>query len=372
MKQKTLILGTICIFLFAGCFFGCGQEEKAEQPAQETTKETVETTKEKAAETVEAALPGKGKTVTPSCATWTTGFFLEGLYSRACEELGYTVKEPKKLAAPIFYRSLAAGDLDYWANGWFPLHQEFLPNNWKDKITMAGTVVQAGAVQGYLVSKEHVQKYDIKSLDDFKRDEVKKAFDANDDGKADLVACPPGWGCEKTIAFHMDNYDLWDHINLIKAGYSASMADAIARYNDGKPVFFYTWTPNWTVYKLKPGEDVLWINVPEIIPKEGQKGFEADMVAKGLTGTVTDPCKMGFVANDIRVVANNDFLENNPAVETMFSLMSVPFSDIAAQNNKMFEGEDTQKDIERHVTEWIEKNQAKWNAWLNAAKAAAE
>ena len=96
------------------------------------------------------------------------------------------------------------------------------------------------------------------------------------------------------------------------------------------------------------------------------------MVAKGLTGTVTDPCKMGFVANDIRVVANNDFLENNPAVETMFSLMSVPFSDIAAQNNKMFEGEDTQKDIERHVTEWIEKNQAKWNAWLNAAKAVAE
>ena len=368
MKKTALILGAICIFLFVGC----GQEEKAEQPAQETAKETVEAKKEQAAETAEVALPGKGKTLTPGCATWTTGFFLEGLYSRACEELGYTVKEPKKLAAPIFYRSLAARDLDYWANGWFPLHQEFLPTNWKDKITMAGTVVQAGAVQGYLVSKAHVKKYDIKSLDDFKRDEVKKAFDANGDGKADLVACPPGWGCEKTIAFHMDNYDLWDHINLIKAGYSASMADAIARYNDGKPIFFYTWTPNWTVYKLKPGEDVLWINVPEIIPKEGQKGLEEDMVAKGLTGTVTDPCKMGFVANDIRVVANNDFLENNPAVETMFSLMSVPFSDIAAQNNKMFEGEDTQKDIERHVTEWIEKNQAKWDAWLSAAKAVAE
>jgi glycine betaine/proline transport system substrate-binding protein len=264
------------------------------------------------------------------------------------------------------------GEVDFWANGWFPLHDEFLPNNWEDTIVMAGTVVKAGAVQGYLVSKEHVEKYNIKSLDDFRREEVKKAFDANGDGKADLVACPPGWGCEKTIGFHMDVYDLWDDINLIKAGYSASMADALARYNDGQPVFFYTWTPNWTVYKFKPGEDVMWINVPEIIPKEGQKGLEEAMIAKGLTGTVTDPCKMGFVANDIRVVANKKFLEENPAVKTMFSLMSVPFPDIASQNNKMFEGEDKQEDVERHVDEWIKNNQDKWNAWLAAAKAAAK
>jgi glycine betaine/proline transport system substrate-binding protein len=317
-------------------------------------------------------LPGKGKTIEPAAATWTTGFFLEALYSRACEELGYEVKEAKKLGGPIFYRSLSMGEVDFWANGWFPLHDEFLPNNWEDTIVMAGTVVKAGAVQGYLVSKEHVEKYNIKSLDDFRREEVKKAFDANGDGKADLVACPPGWGCEKTIGFHMDVYDLWDDINLIKAGYSASMADALARYNDGQPVFFYTWTPNWTVYKFKPGEDVMWINVPEIIPKEGQKGLEEAMIAKGLTGTVTDPCKMGFVANDIRVVANKKFLEENPAVKTMFSLMSVPFPDIASQNNKMFEGEDKQEDVERHVDEWIKNNQDKWNAWLAAAKAAAK
>ena len=367
MKKNLLILGLICCFTF----FGCGQEE-AQKSTQEKTKESVESVKKDSVKTAEADLPGKGKTIQPGTATWTTGFFLEALYSRACEHLGYEVEDAKKLATPIFYRSLGQGDLDFWANGWFPLHNEFLPGNWEENLTMAGTVVRAGAVQGYLVSKKDVEKYDIVSLDDFKRQEVKDAFDANGDGKADLVACPPGWGCEKTIGFHMDAYDLWDHVNLIKAGYSASMADAITRYQEGDPVFFYTWTPNWTVYKLKPGEDVLWINVPEIIPQEGQKGLEDDMVAKGLTGTVTDPCKMGFVANDIRVVANKDFIEKNPAVKTMFSLMSVPFNDIAAQNNKMFEGEDDQEDIERHVTEWIEKNQDKWDAWLKAAIATAK
>ena len=65
---------------------------------------------------------------------------------------------------------------------------------------ICGTVVKGGALQGYLVSKRDVEKFGIKSLDDFKRDDVKKAFDANGDGKADLVACPPGWGCEKVIA----------------------------------------------------------------------------------------------------------------------------------------------------------------------------
>ena len=317
-------------------------------------------------------LPGKGVEVKPARPTWTTGFFLEALYSRALEDLGFDVQDPKKLAAPIFYKTLTLGDVDFWANAWFPLHTEFLPNNWDEKAETVGMISKAGGLSGYLVSKEHVEKYNITSLDDFKRDEVKEAFDANGDGKADLTACPPGWGCEKTIGFHMDTYGLRDHVNLIKAGYSASMADALARYGEGDPIFFYTWTPNWTVYKLKPGEDVLWINVPEIVPKESQKGLEDAMVLEGLVGTVTDPCKMGFVANDIQVVANKKFIEKNPVVKTMFSLMSVPLADIAAQNNKMFQGEDKQEDIERHVTEWIEKNKGKYNAWLKAAKASAQ
>ena len=46
--------------------------------------------------------PGKGKAVRPARATWTTGFFLEAIYSRALEDLGYTVEDAKNLANPIF------------------------------------------------------------------------------------------------------------------------------------------------------------------------------------------------------------------------------------------------------------------------------
>ncbi len=323
--------------------------------------------------TASSHLPGEGKTVQPARATWTTGFFLEAIYSRALEDLGYKVKDPKKVSNPIFFKSVYQGDVDFWANGWFPIHyaQLGMPyDEYKKKASICGIVVKGGALQGYLASKRDVEKFGIKSLDDFKRDEVKKAFDANGDGKADLVACPPGWGCEKVITHHLNVYGLGDHVNPIQASYSASMADAVARYQSGEPVFFYTWTPNWTVNRFKPGEDVLWINVPETIPSPAQKGYDDAMVHKGVPGAVTDPIKMGFPGNDICVVANNKFLADNPAAAKMFKIMSIPFEDIASQNAKMYAGENTEKDIERHVDEWIAAHKDTWKGWLKEAASA--
>ena len=313
--------------------------------------------------------PGKGVTVQPARATWTSGFFLEALVSRGLEELGYNVKDPKKLSVPMFYQSVVTGEVDMWANGWFPLHNEQLPDDFNKKARIVGNIVSNGAIQGYLVSKKHAEKYDITSINDFKREEVKKAFDANGDGKADLVACPPGWGCEKVISHHMkeEYYGMKNFMNPIKANYSASMADALSRYDEGKPVFFYTWTPNWTIQKLKPGEDVVWINVPEIKPTPAQEGLEDAMVASGIKGAVNDPIKLGFVTNDICTVANKEFLNDNPVAEKFLSVVNVPMKDISAQNAKMYEGEDSQRDIERHVTNWIENNQKQWNIWLNTA-----
>jgi glycine betaine/proline transport system substrate-binding protein len=315
--------------------------------------------------------PGKGVKVEPARATWNTGYFQEALVRAGLKELGYKVSKPKELQNPIFYQSLALGDVDYWANGWFPIHDSQMPDNFYDKGAKVGYVVKAGGLQGYMVSKKDAEKYGIKSLDDFKRPEVKKAFDANGDGKADLTSCPPGWGCEKTTAFHMDAYGLGDDINLIKASYSASMADAIGRYKTGKPIFFYTWAPNWTIFKLKPGEDVVWINVPEIKPTDAQKGSEDRMTVADVEGAVSNPVKLGFVVSDVQIVANKKFLADNPAAAKFFEVFTLPLGDINEQNTRMENGEKSQKDIERHAQEWIKKNQGTWDGWLAAARAAA-
>jgi glycine betaine/proline transport system substrate-binding protein len=169
----------------------------------------------------------------------------------------------------------------------------------------------------------------------------------------------------------MKVYDLDDDVNLIKASYSASMAQALANYQSGKPVFFYTWAPNWTIYKLKPGEDVMWINVPEIKPDEAQKDSVDRMTVSGVKGAVSDPLKAGFVVSDIRIVANKKFANDNPAAKKFFELFHLSLEDINAQNAKMQNGEDSQQDIERQAREWVKAHQDQWNDWLKQAREAA-
>ena len=324
--------------------------------------------------TVAAAteFPGKGVLVKPAHATWNTGYFQEVLVRKALRELGYQVKEPVELQNPLFYQALALGDVDYWTNGWFPMHNEQMPIDFYTKGEVLGYIAKAGGLQGYLVSKKEVDKYHILSLDDFKRPEVKQAFDHNGDGKADLVACPPGWGCENTINHHLQVYGLNGHINQIKAGYTASMADALSRFRTGEAVFFYTWAPNWTIFKLKPGKDVMWINVPEIKARPVELEAVDRMTQSGVSGAVSDPIKLGFVVADIRIVANKKFLAENPAARKFFEIFKLPLGDINEQNTKVQDGEKSQKDIARHADEWIAGHRSTWDGWLAEARQAAD
>lgn len=323
--------------------------------------------------TVQAAadMPGKGVTVQPARAGWNTGFFQEALVRRALTELGYKVKKPKDLANAIFFKSVTLGDVDYWTNGWFPMHDAQLPKNFDSKAAKVGYVMKAGGLQGYMVSKKHADELNITSIADFEREEVKKAFDKNRDGKADLTACPAGWACEGVIGHHLKEYGLEDDINPVKAAYEAGMAAALASYKSGEPIFFYTWAPNWTIHKLKPGKDVVWINVPEINPTEAQAKSVDRMTVSGVEGAVSDPVKLGFVVSDIQIVANQKFMEKNPAAKRLFEVFEMKLGDINEQNTRMNEGEKSQKDIERHVDEWIAKNQDQWQGWLEEARKAA-
>ena len=87
---------------------------------------------------------------------------------------------------------------------------------------------------------------------------------------------------------------------------------------------------------------------------------------------MSDPLRMGFQPNDICIVANNDFLKKNPAAAELFKQVKVPLADISTQNALMDAGEDGPRDIERHVTDWVKKNQSTWDSWLAAARKAAK
>lgn len=314
--------------------------------------------------------PGEGRTVKLARATWDTGWFQAEIYRQLLEKLGYNVPRVTTLGNPPFYQAVSQGDMDLWVNGWFPLHNTYR-KGFEAGASVVGYVAKGGALQGYLIDKKTADAHGITSLEDFKKPEIKKLFDTDGDGKAEMVACPPGWGCEKVIAHHLDAYGLRDHIDPIKAAYAASMADALGRYRNGGSILFYTWTPNWTVGLLKPGKDVVWIEVDHPDLPADQKGLEDRTTLRGVAGCVDDPCAMGWPANDIRPVANRAFLAKNPAVRRLLEVARIPIEDIFAQNAMMNAGQDSRKDIEQQARDWIEANRDMVGGWLEKARKAA-
>jgi glycine betaine/proline transport system substrate-binding protein len=88
-------------------------------------------------------------------------------------------------------------------------------------------------------------------------------------------------------------------------------------------------------------------------------------------GAVTDPIDMGYVAADIQVAANNDFLEANPAAAELFRQVSIPLAWISGVDQRMNEEDLSDAMVQPLAREWIEANRETVDRWLDSARAAA-
>ena len=299
-------------------------------------------------------------------ATWDTGWFQAEISRTLIQSLGHPVDPPVTMENDAFYDGVAAGEVDLWVNGWFPLHDAVLDDlGVRDDVAIIGSQVDGGALQGYLVDIDSAESHDVTSLDALADPRVAERFDASGDGKADLVGCTPGWGCEAVIEHHLDELELRDTVNHVQGDYPPLMDEVLQRYEHGQPVLFYTWTPNWTVGELVPGDDVLWIEVPQT-GSLGVEGANAGPI-EGVEGCVAEPCAMGWGANDIQVVANPGFIEEHPPLGRLFDSVTIPLSDILEQNALMRAGEGSPEDIVLHASAWIADNQAEVERWLREA-----
>jgi glycine betaine/proline transport system substrate-binding protein len=313
--------------------------------------------------------PGEGVSVRMARATWDTGWFQAEIFKALLEELGYDVREPIETIENLpLYFFTAQGDIDFWANAWFPIHERYLRySKVSENVVPVGFQVRTGALQGYMVDKATAEELGITNLGDFKDPEIAAAFDHDGDGKADLIGCNVGWGCEIIIDHHLDVYGLRDTVSHVQGDYSELINETVARYESGQPVLFYTWTPNWTVSRMVIDEDINWLSVPfSALPDDSS----ANTAVTSIPGCLEIPCDMGFAPSDIRISANIDFLKENPAAAQLFEVVEIPLDDIAAQNVLMADGENTPEDIRQHALEWIEANRNQVNIWLEAARSA--
>lgn len=283
---------------------------------------------------------------------------IEGLFHQlipilGLRELGYNAPLPRTLSVPLFHQSVALGDCSIVIDSWQPM-MDALYKPIEAQTKRIGPMI-TGATQGYLIDKATADAHHITNLEQLKDPAIAALFDADGDGKADLAGATPGWGAEKIINQELAALGLEKTVKHNQGEYAPLIADVLARYKNGKPVLFYTWTPYWVTAELKPGIDTTWLKVdPKYCPAEQPCG-----------DTTT-----GFVTNNITILANRDFLAKNPMVDVFLSSVRIPIEDINAQNLLVYKGEKTEADVERHAKKWIADHQALFDSWIAKAKEA--
>ena len=122
---------------------------------------------------------------------------------------------------------------------------------------------------------------------------------------------------------------------------------------------------------------MLWLEVNDVIDDsnplgaEGGEGYDqrpgtASIGADQCPGSEDGVCQLGWVAADIQVSANNDWLEANPAAAKLLELFKMSVIDVSLMNVEMAEG----TAVLDLAQGWIDDNRAQVDEWLEAARAA--
>lgn len=308
-------------------------------------------------------MPGKGVVVKPIKSSIPEETFQTLLVMKALEKLGYDVKPIQEVTYPVAYTTIAQGDATFMADNWDPLHKDMYAKAGGNKKLYRKGVYIKGNLQGYLIDKKTAEKYHITNIGQLKNPKLAKLFDSNGDGKANLSGCNPGWGCAAVIKHQIKAYHLSNTVEQDQGQYSAIIANTIARYRQGKPILYYTWTPYWVSGVLKPGKDVVWLQVPfSSLP--GKRS--------NVDTALPDGKNYGFQPNTQRIVANRKWAMAHPSAAKLFSIMKLSANDVSAQNLAMRHGQNSDADINRQTDGWIKGHQKEFNHWLKEAREAAK
>jgi len=309
-----------------------------------------------------ATAPGNGEKITPVFSNVAEERFRGEVAIAGLEELGYEVVDPKEAEYAGMMTALSSGEGDFSVHLWDKLHDGFFQQAGGDRALLKAGSIIPGVLQGYLIDRKTAAEHNIGSLNDLKDPEIAKLFDIDGDGKADLVGCNPGWGCQGVIDHHLKAYGLENTVTHLQGPYFERMADAIARYREGMPILYYTWVPQWIAGVLVEGKDVIWLEVPFTSLPDGNNDVVTSYKGRNL----------GFAVDEVISVLSLDFAKTHPAAAVFLSQVQISAGDESAENLKMKNGEDSIDDIKRHAQEWISAHPDQFNDWLERARAAAK
>ena len=348
-----------------------------------------------AAPAEDASLPGAGKIANLGRGNWSSGYVQAQILHDLMEELGYDVSSPDQLefAPDLAYQTMASGEMDFWANSWYPGHLSWwegaLPDGTQvgDNLTrIEGSLMPGGGLQGWLVTKAWAEENGVTTLDQINADEsLWSQLDTDGNGKGEFYGCPEDWTCDDIMASNIE-FAGWTQLEQNQAGYDAMFAEFLGKAQNGEPAIMYTWTPTSYLAQAIPGETTMWISIENDsvlddsnpLGKEGGESYCqrcGDSIGYQGLGPDTclqgpDGCQVGWEAADIEITANTAWLEDNPAAAELFDVFKPPLIDLAIAGVELNATDGAQADVERIAADWIAANRDLADTWIAAALAA--
>ena len=395
-KASTLLALLAALALFAAA---CGSDDSTEtvEAADDAAAEEVEEAAEEPEDSGSADQPGEGKTALMGRANWSSGYVQAQILHDLMEELGYDVSSPDELefAPDLGYQTMAEGDMHFWANSWYPGHLSWWEGERTDGTSIGdhlerleGSLMPGGGLQGMLITKSWAEENGITTMRDINDNpDLVAALDSDGNGLGEFYGCPEDWTCDDIMASQIV-FAGWDNLEQTQAGYDAMFAEFLDKVQNGEPAIIYTWTPTAYLAQAVPGELTMWLSHPnsEVLDDSNPLGREGgaeysqrrDDGTIGYTGLSDDTClqgpdgcQVGWLAADIEITANKDWLADNPAARALFDEFRPPLIDLAIAGVALSNSDGAQADVEAIAAQWIADNRALADEWLDAARAAA-
>ncbi|WP_137387613.1 glycine betaine/L-proline ABC transporter substrate-binding protein ProX [Rhodoligotrophos defluvii] len=318
-------------------------------------------------------LPGEGKTIRfASSDSLGANYVQDQILMAGLKKLGYDV-ELSTMNMSAILQAISQGDLDMTGDINWPQAQPAIEKIADQvELTNEGTII-GGGINGYVIDKKTAEANNITNIQQLKDPKLAAIFDTDGDGKANLNNCDPAWKCGDVVDFQIKEFGLSDTVESVRAKYEPLVAEVFARVDRGEPILLYTWSPSWIVYTIKPGEDVVWVPIPYDALPEGVSKPKTHEV-KDVVGCAggQNPCRMAVGPWNWRTLANKEFIEANPAVKKFSELAKWPLSTWSEWEGALGKGAKTNADMKRIADEWISKNQAEFDSWIQQAVAAAK
>lgn len=363
--------------------------DAAEDAADEVTDATDDAMEE--VDEAMADLPGAGESITMGRANWSSGYVQAQILHDLLEEVGYDVSSPAdaEFAPDLGYQAMATGEIDFWANSWYPGHLSWWEGELPDGSQVGdnlerleGSLMPGGGLQGFLVTKSWADENGVTTLEQINADEALwSQLDSDGNGKGELYGCPEDWTCDDIISSQIA-YSEWDQLEQTQAGYDAMFAEFLTKAQAGEPAIIYTWTPTSYLAQAIPGETTMWLSMEDAsvlddsnpLGREGGESYDQGEGYKGLgPDTCTqgpDGCQTGWEAADIEITANKDWLADQPAARALFNEFKPPLIDLAIAGVALDASDGSNAAVESIAAQWIVDNRELADSWVAAAIAA--